>query len=106
QVEGDGLRLVDLRGATARDEQPFRLASPFSSQAARDFEADERPHAMAEKDERFVEMSGDGLGERFDEREETCKGGLLQLAPTARQLDRTYLDISREVIGPLAINLC
>ena len=94
----------ELRRPAAGDEEVQGQRPPAAAQLAGQLEADQRPHAVAEEDERQVEVGRQGVGEGLDQRLEVGERLLAQPALPAGELHRADLDVGRQRGRPAAVD--
>src|SRR5436853_1322761 len=104
QVVGDRLRLRYMRGATPGNKQVKRLRALFVLQYTSQFKEDHRSEAVAEDDERPVQMGCQGLIDKRNQRGEIRARCLFQPAAAPWKLDRQYFYGRRQVARPIAKN--
>ena len=63
------MRIRELRRGARGKEKDIRLCESFSSQGSRQFEGDQRSHAVTEKGERFIQQGMNRLREILHQRE-------------------------------------
>src|SRR5579885_714557 len=95
-----GSRQRKLRSAMGGNEEMRGAGVLASGQVAGQFEADERAQAMAEKGKGYIQNGVQRLCQRLHQRGQVSKKRLVPSGFPARQENRTYIQLWRQLLRP------